>query len=99
MGTDAPPDAGQDEEIDENKAVTVLFFAAAREAVGTARAVLPAAGKTVAQLLLGLGSTYGDQLKTVLPSCSVWVNGAPAPTGSVLRGGDEVALMPPVSGG
>lgn len=99
MGTDTPRDAGREEEIDENQAVTVLFFAAARDAVGTARAVLPAAGQTVAQLLAGLAPTYGDQVKTVLPSCSVWVNRAPAPTGYVLRGGDEVALMPPVSGG
>jgi molybdopterin converting factor small subunit len=77
----------------------VLFFAAAREASGTARAVVPAAGATVAQLLAGLASTHGDQLKKVLPICSVWVNLAPAPPGYVLAGGDELALMPPVSGG
>ena len=109
MGTDAAPDAAQgpgthdrgplDREIDENQAVTVLFFAAAREASGTARTVLPAAGATVAQLLAGLTSTHGDQLKKVLPSCSIWVNRSPAPPGYVLRGGDELALMPPVAGG
>ena len=77
----------------------MLFFAAAREASGTARTVLPAAGATVAQLLAGLTSTHGDQLKKVLPSCSIWVNRSPAPPGYVLRGGDELALMPPVSGG
>jgi molybdopterin converting factor small subunit len=109
VGTDAAPDAAQgpetndrgplDREIDENQAVTVLFFAAAREASGTARTVLPAAGATVAQLLAGLASTHGDQLKKVLPSCSIWVNRSPAPPGYVLRGGDELALMPPVSGG
>ena len=92
-------DAGRDREIAETEAVNVLFFAAAREAAGTAQAVLPAAGTTVAQLVLRLGSTYGDRLQTVLPSCSVWVNRSPAPPGYVLRGGDEVALMPPVSGG
>jgi molybdopterin converting factor small subunit len=89
----------RDREIDEDEAVTVLFFAAAREASGTARTVLPAAGATVAQLLAGLASTHGDQLKRVLPSCSIWVNRSPAPPGYVLRGGDELALMPPVSGG
>ncbi len=99
MRTDGPCPAGQGEEIDENGPVTVLFFAAAREAAGAARAVLPAAGTTVAQLLAALGSTYGDQLKNVFPSCSIWVNRAPAPPGWVLRAGDEVALMPPVSGG
>ncbi len=79
--------------------VTVLFFAAAREAVGTPRAVLAGAGTTVAQLLDRLRSTYGDQLEAVLPSCSIWVNRSPAGPGDILRGGDEVALMPPVSGG
>ncbi len=109
MGTDAAPDADHgpgaqdrgpgDQEINENQGVTVLFFAAARDASGTARTVVPAAGATVAQLLAELASTRGDQLKKVLPSCSVWVNRSPAPPGQILCGGDEVALMPPVSGG
>ena len=86
-------------EIDENQGVTVLFFAGARDASGTPRTVVPAAGATVPQLLAELASTHGDQLKNVLPSCSVWVNRAPAPPGYVLRRGDELALMPPVSGG
>ena len=77
----------------------MLFFAAARDASGVARADVPAAGGTVARLLAALVATYGDQLERVLPSCSVWVNRAPAATGLVLQRGDEVALMPPVSGG
>ncbi len=77
----------------------MLFFAAAREASGATRAVLPAAGGTVAQLLVALVATYGDQLERVLPSCSVWVNRSPAAGDLVLGRGDEVALMPPVSGG
>jgi molybdopterin synthase catalytic subunit len=115
VGRDGPEEAGQygltarpvvaggagrqDEEIDETEAVTVLFFAAAREAAGVARTVLPAAGATLVQLVQRLRSTYGGQLEAVLPSCSIWVNRSPAEPGCVLRGGDEVALMPPVSGG
>jgi molybdopterin converting factor small subunit len=94
-----PRHAGRPQEIDENGAVTVLFFAAAREASGAAQAVLPRAGSTVAQLLAALAATYGDQLERVLPSCSVWVNRSPASADLVLQAGDEVALMPPVSGG
>jgi molybdopterin converting factor small subunit len=87
------------EEIEEAGAVVVLFFAGAREAAGTARAVLPAAGSTLAHLLGRLGQAYGGRLEAVLPNCSVWVNRSPAAPGLVLRDGDEVALMPPVSGG
>jgi molybdopterin converting factor small subunit len=90
---------GQGRETGRAGPVTVLFFAGARDAAGVPRAVLPAAGTTVSQLVLGLRSTYGDQLGAVLPSCSIWVNRSPAEPGLVLQGGDEVALMPPVSGG
>jgi len=89
----------QGAENDESATVTVLFFAAAREAAGTARTGLGGDGMTVAQLLDQLRSTYGDQLEAVLPSCSIWVNRSPAGPGTILRSGDEVALMPPVSGG
>lgn len=99
MGTDTPQDAGQGQEIEEDRAVTVLFFAGAREASGAAQAVVPAAGNTVAQLLVALVCTYGDLLERVIPSCSVWVNRSPAAADLVLQRGDEVALMPPVSGG
>lgn len=79
--------------------VTVLFFASAREAVGTRSTKIPAAGRTVEDLLDGLCSTFGDALRTLLPSCAVWVNRSPAPRTTVLSAGDEVAVLPPVSGG
>jgi molybdopterin converting factor subunit 1 len=79
--------------------VTVLFFAGAREAAGTGRAQMPAAGSTVAALVDDLCSVYGDELRRVLATCAVWVNRSPAPPTTVLNGGDEVAVLPPVSGG
>ena len=79
--------------------VTVLLFAGAREAAGTGRTNAVAAGRTVAELLDDLCSTYGEALRRVLPSCAVWVNRSPAPPTTVLSSGDEVALLPPVSGG
>ena len=103
MGANGPGQTGdkraEGAENEESATVTVLFFAAAREAVGTPRTTLSAAVSTVAQLLDRLRSTYGDQLGAVLPSCAIWVNRSPAGPGGVLRRGDEVALMPPVSGG
>jgi molybdopterin converting factor subunit 1 len=86
-------------EIHETATVTVLFFAGAREAAGTARSTLPAAGTTVADLAAMLASSFGDRLGAVLGTAAVWVNGEPAPPAMVLRAGDEVAVLPPVSGG
>lgn len=80
-------------------AVTVLFFASAREAAGTGRTSAEAAGLTVEQLLDDLCRTYGEGLRAVLASCAVWVNRSPEPRDTVLRAGDEVAVLPPVSGG
>lgn len=89
------------EEGPENAApgVTVLFFAGAREAAGTRSTRAPADGRMLAELLDELCSTYGDGLKGVLPTCAVWVNGLPAGPTTVLSDGDEVAVLPPVSGG
>jgi MoaD family protein len=80
-------------------AVTVLFFANAREAAGAARATLSSAGDTVHQLVTQLQSRYGPDFGSVMASCAIWVNGSPSKPGTVLRAGDEVAVLPPVSGG
>jgi sulfur-carrier protein len=90
---------GDDAAENAENSVTVLFFASAREAAGTGFTRAPAAGGTVAQLLDDLCATYGDGLRAVLATCAVWVNRTPAPRATVLTGGDEVAVLPPVSGG
>jgi molybdopterin converting factor small subunit len=46
-----------------------------------------------------LVATYGPDLERVLCTCAIWVNGEPVPSSYVLRAGDEVAVLPPVSGG
>lgn len=88
--------AGGDE---EGRPVTVLFFASARDAAGTPSALFGAAGTTVAQLTRELVTRYGADLERVLGTCAIWVNGAPAAPSLVLGAGDEVAVLPPVSGG
>lgn len=42
---------------------------------------------------------YPKAFAELLPSCRIWVNGEDVSLGRVLRAGDEVALIPPISGG
>jgi molybdopterin converting factor small subunit len=76
---------------------TLRLFASAREAAGTGRAVLP--GDTVGELLAHAGEQYGPAFVQVLASCKVWVNGDAATDDTALTPADEVAVLPPVSGG
>ena len=73
------------------------LFAAARQAAGTTSAVVP--GRTVAEVLDAAVSRFGDDLAGVLESARVWVNGDPAEPGDRVGDDDEVAVLPPVSGG
>jgi molybdopterin converting factor small subunit len=95
--TGLPIDLG--ERDGEGRPVTVLFFAGAREATGTPSATFASAGNTVAQLVGALVATYGPDLDRVLGACAIWVNGAAAAPSYLLCEGDEVAVLPPVSGG
>jgi molybdopterin converting factor subunit 1 len=94
-----PSEAEENTEIGDDRAVTVLFFAGAREAAGTARTQAQAGGRTVEELLDELVSTFGAELNAVLQTCAVWVNGSPATASTLLVPGDEIAVLPPVSGG
>lgn len=73
------------------------LFAAAREAAGTGHASLD--GATVAEVLEGARARFGEDFAAVLPTCRVWVNGEPAGNDHPVSERDEVALLPPVSGG
>lgn len=73
------------------------LFAAAREAAGTGRDDV--AGATVAEVLAAARRRYGPPFDTVLAASRVWVNGEPASEGTAVGDGDEVAVLPPVSGG
>jgi molybdopterin converting factor small subunit len=78
--------------------VAVLrLFAGAREAAGVARDDVD--GETLDDVLTSARQRYGPQFSTVLDTCRVWVNGDEAPLSTVLAAGDEVAVLPPVSGG
>ncbi len=75
----------------------LLFFGPARQAAGVRTAELP--GDTVGEVCDAARQKYGDALTELLPSCAIWVNGAQADDATAVGPGDEVALVPPVSGG
>jgi molybdopterin converting factor small subunit len=76
---------------------TLRMFASAREAAGTGRAEF--AGATVGDVLAAAIASFGDGFARVLPSCRVWVNGEAADPTDPVGAADEVAVLPPVSGG
>lgn len=73
------------------------LFAGARAAAGTARDEVP--GLTVAEVLDGAVRRYGSEFQEVLSVSRIWVNGEPAADEDAVADGDEVAVLPPVSGG
>ncbi len=76
---------------------TIRLFAGAREAAGTDRDRLD--GATVRAVLDAAVERYGERFAAVLGTCRVWVNGEPADADDPVGEGDEVAVLPPVSGG
>jgi molybdopterin synthase sulfur carrier subunit len=75
----------------------VRLFAAARDAAGTARDDLP--GDTVADVLAAANQRYGASFTAVLATSRIWVNGEPAQSDDQVGAADELAVLPPVSGG
>jgi MoaD family protein len=73
------------------------LFASAREVAGTGRAEFD--GATVADVLAAATASFGPEFARVLTTCKVWVNGDEAESSTTVAGGDEVAVLPPVSGG
>ena len=82
--------------------VTLLLFASAREAAGRGVDEYDlAAAPSVGALLDAATSKYGSTFEAVLATARVWVNGDEPADGRATRlvDGDEVAVLPPVSGG
>ena len=73
------------------------LFAAARDAAGTGHDTMP--GATVGEVLDAARQRYGTQFSGVLLHCAVWRNGEPAGPDETVGDADEVAILPPVSGG
>lgn len=75
----------------------VRLFAQAREAAGTPRAEI--AGDTVGEVLDAAATLWGPRFVAVLQQSKVWKNGEAVTRESPVSDNDEVAVLPPVSGG
>jgi molybdopterin converting factor small subunit len=73
------------------------MFASARAAAGRGRDDVP--GDTVGAVLATARQRYGARFDEVLRTCRIWVNGEPASESTTVGSSDEVAVLPPVSGG
>jgi molybdopterin converting factor small subunit len=75
----------------------VRFFAQARDAAGCREAEI--GGDTVGAVLSAAIERFGPLLGEVISASAIWVNGEQADMAQVVRPADEVAVLPPVSGG
>ncbi len=73
------------------------LFANLREAAGTSNIEIP--GETVGDVLAEAERRFGDRFAAGLTTARVWVNGEQADPTTSVSDRDEVALIPPVSGG
>jgi len=75
----------------------VRLFAALREIAGTS--LLQEDAGTVGELIDRLSGRFGPQFSRIVAAGSVVVDGERSPRDRLLHPDDEVALLPPVSGG
>jgi sulfur-carrier protein len=75
----------------------VRLFASLREEAGSAE--VEASGMTVGDVVDELAARYGNRFARVVAVASFVVNGERATRQTPIAQGDEVAILPPVSGG
>jgi molybdopterin synthase sulfur carrier subunit len=73
------------------------MFGAAREAAGTGVDVID--GATVAEVLVEAERRFGDGFSSVLATSQIWLNGLETERSRPVVPDDEVAVLPPFSGG
>jgi sulfur-carrier protein len=73
------------------------LFGPASDAAGTKDEDVP--GTSVGDVLAEACKRYGATFEEVLSSSTVWLNGEETNTDASVAATDEVAVLPPVSGG
>jgi MoaD family protein len=77
--------------------VKVRLFAALRELAAASQ--VEAEGRTAGEVVDVLSARFGDRFAQIAAVGSLVVNGDRATRATVLADGDELAVLPPVSGG
>ena len=73
------------------------LFAQARDCAGTSEARID--GVTVGEVLDAAVERYGTRFAAIIAFSAIWLNGEPASRDLPVGDSDEVAVLPPVSGG
>jgi molybdopterin converting factor small subunit len=73
------------------------LFGPARQAAGTASVTLP--GQSVSAIVAAAEARFGETFSQVVAISNIWLNGEPVEPDTPVNDGDEVAVIPPVSGG
>jgi len=76
---------------------TLRLFAGIREAAGVRSLFVDAS--TVGEVIDVATQKFGDEFSEQIQTCRIWLNGEPTELSASVSDGDEVALLPPVSGG
>ena len=77
--------------------VTLRLFASIREIAGVNQIDFDA--ETVGEVVGLAVEKFGPDFASILPACRIWVNGNPAKDDDKVFDSDEIAILPPVSGG
>jgi molybdopterin converting factor small subunit len=73
------------------------FFGPAREAAGVSEVMVP--GQSIAAIMATATARFGEPFAAILATSNVWLNGDPVGPDARVVDADEVAVIPPVSGG
>ena len=76
---------------------SLRLFARAREIAGTGAIDVP--GATVDDVVAEAVRRFGPDFAALLPSCRIWLNGEAVSGSTAVTDKDELAVLPPVSGG
>jgi molybdopterin converting factor small subunit len=73
------------------------FFGPAREIAGTSSVTLP--GVNVSGIIAAAEEQFGEEFSRVVAISNIWLNGESVELDTHVNDDDEIAVIPPVSGG
>ena len=76
---------------------TLRLFASVKQIAGTGSVILP--GETVSDVVEEASTKFGAEFKDMAKNCRIWLNGNPTEIDTRVNDEDEIASLPPVSGG